>query len=231
MKRLLLASVLALLIALPGSSAKPSFLSSVRPLQALVPVPSAEELAIMQLGFPIKPSQLAIRNICTTTSINEQRHLWLTAAHCVGDMEKKVLDELPRFIDNRPASVVEVSFDKDLAVLVTLDYSIPSVKLSVQPVDWMQRLIIAGHPFGYQSLFVTQGWVANPVGKLDPDDPQPYMLLNVAAAPGNSGSCVFNLKGEVVSVLQVGWGRGFSPVSGGSTYWNLRTFAMKYFGR
>jgi S1-C subfamily serine protease len=231
MKRLLPALLLLLLTAAPAFAAKPLFANSVRPLQALVPVASAEELAIMQMGFPIKPSQLAIRNICTITSIDAKRHFWLTAAHCVGDLEKKALDLLPRYVDNRPASVVEVSYEKDLAILQTPDYSVPSVKLSSQPPDWMQRLIIAGHPFGYQSLFVTQGWVANPVARLDPDDAQLYMLMNVPAAPGNSGSCVFNLKGEVVSVLQVGWGRGFSPVSGGSTYWNLRTFALKYFGR
>lgn len=54
------------------------------------------------------------------------------------------------------------------------------------------------------------------------------MIFDVAAAPGNSGSPVMNLDGEIVSVLQIGWSRSFSPVSGGATYANLLWFS-RYF--
>ena len=50
----------------------------------------------------------------------------------------------------------------------------------------------------------------------------PTIMLLPAAAPGNSGSPVMSTKGEVVSVLQMGWSRSFTPVTGGATYTNLK---------
>jgi S1-C subfamily serine protease len=218
MKRLLLAALSALLLANPALPAKPKFLDSVRPLQALLPVVMQTDEGDYRTGAE------ALRNICTTTSINA--HYWLTAAHCVADLDKKALDAHLRYIDGHLADVAQVSFDGDMAVLITQDYELPAVKFASMPPTWLDPLLIAGHPFGYDAVFVTQGTVANPYAKLEDGY---YMLFNVAAAPGNSGSCVFNQKGEVVSILQVGWGRGFSPVSGGAPYWHLRQFARKYF--
>lgn len=216
MKRLIaLLFALALFVAPMNGSARPSFLNSVRPLQALLTNPDT--------------GMKAIRNICTTTSINQKKHYWLTAAHCVGDLRKHTLYSDAMFVEDHPAEVVDVAFDKDLAVISVAELSVPSVHMQLSSATWMQPVIIAGHPFGYTPLFVTQGWVANPYAWLDDSDDMPYMLLNVAVAPGNSGSCVFNSKGEVVSVLQIGWGREFSPVSGGAPYASLITFAYPYF--
>jgi hypothetical protein len=197
-----------------------AFLDSVRPMQALLPVVLHTDEGEYQTG------EMALRNICTTTSINA--HYWLSAGHCVADLEKRKLDEHLRYIDGHLADVVAISYDGDMSILITEDYAIPAVKFAKIPPTWMDPLIIAGHPFGYDAVFVTQGTVANPFAKIEDSN---YMLFNVAAAPGNSGSCVFNTRGEVVSILQIGWGRGFSPVTGGAPYWNLRQFASKYFAK
>jgi S1-C subfamily serine protease len=228
--------VVVSLLAVPASSNKPAFLASVRPLQALLPVTN-------QVGEPT--GEEAIRNICTTTSINESRNrdnsgielamrvtgYWLTAAHCVADLEKRKLDDHLRYVDGHLADVVAVSYEGDMAVLVTHDYSLPAVKLSSVPPTWLDPIVVAGHPLGYKPVFVVPGTVANPYAWLDEGDTSAYLLMALPVAGGNSGSCVFNAKGEVVSIVQVGWGRGFSAVSGGAPYWHVRQFAGKYFGK
>jgi S1-C subfamily serine protease len=212
--------VVVSLLAVPASSNKPAFLASVRPLQALLPVTN-------QVGEPT--GEEAIRNICTVTSINV--HYWITAAHCVGDLEKQTLDDHLRYVDGYLADVVAVSYKWDLAVLITHDYALPAVKLSNVPPTWLDPIVVAGHPLGYKPVFVVPGTVANPYAWLDEGDTSAYLLMALPVAGGNSGSCVFNAKGEVVSIVQVGWGRGFSAVSGGAPYWHLRQFAGRYFGK
>lgn len=199
---------------------RPAFLASVRPLQALLPITSME-------GEPTGEQEL--RNICTTTSIN--KGYWISAGHCVGNLEKHVLDTHQRYIDGHIADVVAITYDSDLSILVTADYSLPAVKLATHAPSWLDPIVMAGHPLGYDSVFVVPGTIANPYAWLDKGDTQPYMLFSMPVAGGNSGSCIFNDHGEVVSIMQIGFGRGFVPVSGGAPYWHLRQFASKYFAK
>src|SRR4051812_47487278 len=75
------------------------------------------------------------RNICTITSINERKHYWLTAAHCVGSPEL--------YIANRRADVVWVDTVADLAVLYTEGYSLPALKLrNTRPVVGTRVLLV-----------------------------------------------------------------------------------------
>jgi S1-C subfamily serine protease len=57
------------------------------------------------------------------------------------------------------------------------------------------------------------------------------MILQVSGAPGNSGSSVVNEKLEVVSVVQINWGRAFEPVMGSAPFAELARFAGKYFAK
>lgn len=230
MKRLLTlitACVLAVVLASPVNAIRPAFVDSVRPLQALLP-----KVVMTPFGPMEDPSgDRSIRRICTTTSINEQAHLWITAAHCVGNLTKHEIDSNPRFIDDQPADVIAITYVTDMAILHTPDYSLPDVKLSKMPPSWLDKVIVAGHPWGLKPIFVVPGQVVNPLAWIDEEDTQPYLLLSAPVAGGNSGSCVFNTRGEVISILQIGFGSGFAPVSGGAPYVSLRQFAAKYFSR
>lgn len=198
---------------------RPSYLDAVRPVQYLT------------------NNGQALANGCTASSINRQERLWLTAAHCVAEGEM--------FIEAQPATVVEMNEETDIAIIKVEGY-FPGGELTLSPSspNYMTDIIVIGHPFGYDDVFITRGYVSNLKALLSSDDNvfflQPgfpkklnnpfsgYMIFNVAAAPGNSGSPVINLKNEIVSVLQIGWGQGFSPVSGGAVYEDVKWFA-RYF--
>jgi S1-C subfamily serine protease len=225
MKRMILAAVLLLAVALPASSAKPAYLASIRPLQMLAPV-----MVMTDEGpAPSPTGEQALRNICTTTSINS-RGYWITAGHCVANLEKHILDPRLRFIEGHLADVVAITYEGDMAILHTEDFALPAVKLSKKAPTWLDPVIMAGHPFGLSAIFVVPGTVANPFAMLD-GDPEPYMLFTLPIAGGNSGSCVFNAAGEVISIAQIGFGPGYTPEAGGAPYWHLRQFALKYFGQ
>lgn len=219
MKRILLSLLVAMgLLVLPTSVATKTFpfLGSVRPLQM------------------VNVEDGGLDNMCTTSSINEKKDYWITAAHCVLGMNEAgetVVED--RLIEGTRVFVTEYDRQLDLAVLTAPQMDVKAIKLASRQPLVGDKVLIAGHPFGYPSLFLTQGSVANLDSVLDGDpyDPttQHFMVYEGAGAPGNSGSPVMNSKGEMISVLQIGWGRSFSPMMGGSTWRNLVRFAGKYF--
>ena len=208
LKRTAIALLAAILLVIPAGAAtrRPSFMESVRPLQT------------------VNPMTGIYRNICTTTSINKDKHYWLTAEHCVAGGREI-------FVEGHKAYVVKESAEADIAVIAVPGMTVKGLKMQPRESRWGQRIQMAGHPFGYDSAFLVKGWVSNPSGYIGPVYPydKEYMLMNISCAGGNSGSSVLNLKGEVVSVLQVGWGNGFSPVCGGATFSDLVKVAWKYF--
>lgn len=176
-----------------------------------------------------------LRNMCTVGSIRD--HYFVTAAHCVevwmaddtNPFEAAPIDEIddaPRFVNGALLEVVGHDHTNDLAVVYTPDLKLPALKLG-HAVTFGDQLIVAGHPFGLSSIFVTYGHVSNPHARLDGDDTRFYMMFNVAGAPGNSGSPVLDSDGKLVSVLQIGFG-GYSPETGGATYDVLKAFIAPF---
>lgn len=232
MNRFLLSLSLALALIGCGANvtpkvdaSRPAFLNAVKPIQY------------------INPETGIWRNGCTASSINRTEHLWLTAAHCVaGEMR----------IAGSPALLVEGYADADVAVLIVPDYTAPGELYRRQTrINFGTDIMIAGHPLGYEDIFLTHGKVANPLALLGEEESRykintvlpwlsdkaglkfnGFMILDCAGAPGNSGSPVMDKDGYVVSVVQVGWVRGnFSPVMGGASYealkWFDRYFAVR----
>jgi S1-C subfamily serine protease len=227
----LTALVLALTL-LPSAlfcSSKPKVLNSVRPLFAEVPVRPENPFEALDPDAKVK---YEVRKICSASSINQDLHLFLTAGHCVsiGDEtieQMKQVDPHPRFIDGHKATVIVLNGDFDLAVLQVEDLDVPALKVQAHDVTFGEKIMMPGFPYNWTEPTIFQGIVANPNMSINPADKN-YMIFNMASASGNSGSAVVNMKGELVSVLQVGWGRGFGAVSGGATYIQLVSVILPY---
>lgn len=196
-----------------------------KPLRVLLTVLSAVVLLVLPAGavdlyesvWPMADAQN--RNFCTASSVNEKNHLWLTAAHCVTE---------GGFIAGGVFEIVEADFVADVAVVYTPEASAPALKMAkrMAPVcedtdDKDCRVMVVGYPFGLMDTgglgIVTVGAVAAHSVVVENGVP-PFALFSVTGAPGNSGSAILNHKGEVISVLQIGWGRSFGSMVGGATF-------------
>lgn len=226
MRRLLIAVLAVLVLAcaktapvVEPAAPKPSYVEAVRPIQIKTTEITEQQLAILKTYDWFV--QEGFTNICTAEHLSDRgMSYWLTAAHCLADAGPE-----GRFIEGRKVVPVAINEYLDLAVFLVPDLELKaSLMLAASDVTTETRLIVAGHPFGYNPIFITRGWVSN-VSANFADGPRPFMIFDLAGAPGNSGSPVMNERGEVVSVLQIGWGRdNFSPLTGGSTQENLRNF-------
>lgn len=148
---------------------------------------------------------------CTTFSINEKQGIWATAAHCVEDEHEALAADLDYRIAGQSASVLMWQHDWDLALLTGA--KVERLKLGERP-QVGDSVSVTGFPWGFPSLPTFWGRVAS-VSARTPFGEK--MLLDMAAAPGNSGSPVVDKDGEVVSVLQ----DSFQTFSGGCTYKQL----------
>ena len=217
MKRIIAAALVALLFLTPFKVCDAHdfsrIMQSVAPMQEVIPVD------------PFDPASLPLLvNMCTATSINAEHHLWLTAAHCVE------LDEMAggvRYINGDLAAVVITNKEADIAIVRTERVFSPALKMAKVGPEYGDPLKVVGHPLGMNMPILTFGFVAVP--KLHVDElNRDFMLYSVVGAPGNSGSAVLNSKDEVVSILQIGFSRTFSPMTGGATWEALRKVTIGY---
>lgn len=164
--------------------------------------------------------------ICTSASININRNYWLTAAHCVPEANPETGYAPHLQILGEVANPVHVDYDKDLAVLQTASAHLPARPIAFFPPKFGDPLILAGHtsPIGMAGPILTFGWVAHPslIPNLTAPYDRPQMLIQIPGAPGHSGSPVLNKNGDVVSVLQSGWGRSWGPVVMGAPFSDIR---------
>ena len=198
MRRILTTIALLLLLTLPTFAGFSRVTQSVRPLQA-------------------DAGDGTLRNMCTTTSISEKRGYWLTAAHCI---------EQPTYIQGEQTETVKSDRQLDIAVLHTPKLRVRSLKLQGTAPKVGQRVRMVGHPLGLSTQFF-QGYIASLATSID-GARDPFMLFDMAACGGNSGSSVVNTRDEIVSVLQIGFGRPCSTPSGGSPWAVLAKFVGQY---
>lgn len=184
--------------------------------------------ATRRVSESVWPMTFNGHNGCTVTSINQEKHYWLTAAHCVdasGDDEPTV-----RAIMGEPIEPVAVDYKVDVAVVQTARASAPALKLATTAPQLEDPIRMVGYPFGFPFQVTVTGAVAALDAPLANEDGSVtrFMLVNMTGAPGNSGSAILNTAGEVVSVLQIGWGRSFSPMMGGVPFSELSAY-RRYF--
>lgn len=219
MKRLILAFLATLVLACGPVApvviepvVRVDYVEAIRPIQ--VKTDQLDEHALAKLvtaKWQIKMQGFS--NVCTAGHVGNQ--VWITAGHCLVNIGPE-----GRFIEGQPIHPFWIDVARDLAIFTVEGVPMKAqLSFSDEPVDFGTKLIVAGHPFGYDPIFVTMGTVANPGAFLDD---KIYITFNVAGAPGNSGSPVLNEDGEIVSVLQIGWGQSFSPVTGGASMESMK---------
>ena len=201
-------------------------------LLAFASVPCVWARDFTELFASVSPVQLVavddegkatLNNICTATSINSDKHFWLSAAHCFE------LDSFgPRYIGGDVVKLIKIDPLNDIAIVQTERAFAPAMRMAKVAPELGDSLMVVGHPFGINLAILTFGSLAHPGTNLGDPQGKDYMLYTVVAAPGNSGSAVLNLKGEVISVLQIGFGRTFAPMVGGSTFEQLRSVTLGY---
>jgi serine protease Do len=163
------------------------------------------------------------KNFCTTWSINNKQHYYVTAAHCVvSDDEDR---ELPvPHLYHQASKVVFADPQADIAVLRGPVGS-PPLKIASQDSPIGEKVTVVGYPWGWTEQMTFKGELRSNLIK--DKEGYSYAIFDLTAAPGNSGSPIFNSKGEVISILQVGWSRS-GNLSGGAPTKTMRTILEPY---
>lgn len=176
--RLILSTLLILSLAVPGMARKASMEQSVRPLQT-----------------PSDSGQLV--SFCTAFSISEKEGLWATARHCAVFAEEM---QLTVSIGGSWAIVVYESPTDDMALFQS-GTKAPVLTLSGQEPQVGDPITIEGFPYGLFRLIESKGHMA---ARQEPTDNGVSDVLDIAVAPGSSGSPVLNKDGNVIGIL---WGK------------------------
>lgn len=153
----------------------------------------------------IQPVQLGGKTFCTVFSINQGEGNWGTAGHCAQYAWEifQTTGELVT-IDGKPAYVAYIDPLYDIAVFQS-GASAPALKMAKETHKIGDFVEIIGYPYGLTKV-ITRGSVgARNIPILHPtyNIHMRSDILDVTVAGGNSGSPVFNKKGDVVGVL---WG-------------------------
>ena len=170
---------------------------------------------------PLKNKQH--QTFCTTFSINEKEDYWATARHCVRAAQERGYG---MFILGEKASVVFESVGDDDVAILEAETDAPSLKLSKEPLEVGDEVVIKGFPYGLPRLIKVKGYLAAKGVPLGPGAPISD-ILDITVAGGNSGSPVLNEDGKVVGLL---WG-GFvnSPHAASIPWETLKRIVGDYF--
>ncbi len=189
--------------------------ASIRPLWAAAVDPNADN-----------EQGAESRAICTVNSINSQIGLWLTAAHCLDGAVLVAQPQADGTTVLHAAKVMALDKKFDLGILYTHTLKVTNLHLAPQSPSAGDSVHVLGFPLGLPVLQWFKGYVSSLVTPLPEQDGSmtDYMLYGMTVCGGNSGSVVLNDKDEVISVLQIGFGRPCSSFSGGVPYETLVAF-------
>lgn len=151
--------------------------------------------------------------------------VWVTAAHCVQDENGEPDLTSQFYIGSLKAALHSMNFEMDLATLIGPNVKAP-YHLAAVPPKYGDACYILGHPWAQAVVFLTKGWIAAP-SVAEPEEVRwtKWTAIQAPIIGGESGSPVFNSKGEVISVVQFGWARrSFDPLFGGATITDLSLF-------
>lgn len=154
----------------------------------------------------VQALQSAGRTFCTAFAVAPER--WMSAGHCGAYALELWESGKDVMLMGVPATAVQIDTDYDIAVF-TVAVVAPPIRLADRAPEVGDEIAIAGFPWGVPKLVTTWGRVSArrmPVYHPTYDAIMLSDVLDITTSPGNSGSPVFNAKGELISLL---WG-GFT---------------------
>jgi S1-C subfamily serine protease len=176
----------------------PTLPVALSPTQAVKSVTQLSTVVIEDDGT------VARKDICTVFAVkNKGKVVWVTAKHCVEGQEFAGMK-----IDGHSADIVTVGEGEiDIAIL-TSDRLTPGLRVARTNPPILGDVFLIGHPFGWVKPIYRKGFFSQ-----DYD----YSIVQVPAAPGDSGSPLFNDRNEVIGVMSAipcgGLWSGFCPMS------------------
>jgi serine protease Do len=165
-------------------------------------VPTVGFSAPRDLTESVQALQSNGQTFCTAFSINEEEGHWGTAAHCAAHVLEKGLEVT---IKGQPAWIVSISFPAADVAVFQSEFKAPAFQLASKNSEVGDDVYIIGYPYGITRT-LTKGFLAAKSIPIQHPSTGYYMasdILDITTAGGNSGSPVFNAKGQVIGVL---WG-------------------------
>ena len=174
--------------------------------------------------YSIKPLYNGDQAICTTWSLNKEKGLWVTAAHCVQfeaemDGEWIWIQFADLQIAEKPVTIVRLDLMNDLALL-SADVHVKALEFGKYP-QVGDFVTVYGFPAGWKTPLVTWLHVSQPFLVLGG---RYWMLLDGHVWPGHSGSPVLDKKGHVIAVVQAHGLDRFSGMTFTSAWVSLSAF-------
>lgn len=130
---------------------------------------------------------------CSGFVIDNERNYVLTAAHCDGK---------DLYADSTPAKIKSKDRKSDLMVLYVEDLNRPALALATIQAQIGEAVGSLGYGWGLQSPMFRLGHVSDTDAEVPDLEGGPFVLIDAAFVPGQSGCPVVNSKGEVVSIVQ-----------------------------
>lgn len=156
--------------------------------------------------------QMAGFDLATCTGMSLGNHRYLTAAHCVDTtlyVESETIFQAELFIDGtHKAHVIKYNPIVDLALIET-DFTKPPVSFREEKLVWLERVFGMGYAQAFTFATVTEHTVQQ-VGSGAIVKNVEMNVYNHEFIGGMSGGPVFDMKGQVVGMVQrAGNGAGF----------------------
>lgn len=131
-----------------------------------------------------------LTNYCTSWSINKKEGWWVTAAHCINEMNQ---------VDGGKATKV-VMFDTNTDLAIYGANRAPALHIAPNSPRTGDEVFITGYPHASLDPITFFGKVANPWARLNKD--LTVSIYNVLGLPGVSGAPIVDRSGRVVGVAQ-----------------------------
>lgn len=143
----------------------------------------------------------------------DERGYFITNAHVVKSQTSKITVQIPEFGRERfDATIIGISFDRDLALLKIDELAIKKICITLKKVPVLpvgnsnqvrrgQKVMTLGYPMGNECLKSTVGVVSGRESiQTSYRQSQQFLQIDAAINPGNSGGPTVNAHGEVIGV-------------------------------
>jgi S1-C subfamily serine protease len=167
-------------------------------IAALPTIAVAQSISWIKTAQLVRESMVNIESTdgrCTGFVIDNDRDFVLTAAHCDGK---------EMYVDLAPAKVRAKDVKNDLMVLYVEGIDRPAMKPAAKNPQIGEQVASYGFGAGWERPMFRLTHVSDNQMMVPDIEGGPWIVLDASFIPGQSGGAIFNMRGEVVSIVQRG---------------------------